>query len=192
MHEIILASSSKYRRELLQRLQLPFLCASPDIDESQKSGEKTKQTAERLAQEKAEAIGVSHKSKLIIASDQVADLNGQLIGKPGTHEKACAQLQQMSGQLVLFHTAVFLLLPEKNLHDAFCVTTQVRFRTLTSDEIERYVAFEKPLDCAGSAKSEGLGISLLDSMESDDPTALIGLPLIELSKAMRKFGFIIP
>jgi septum formation protein len=186
----ILASSSPYRRQLLERLGLPFTALAPNVDETPLAGEHAKALSLRLAQMKAEALFPHHPDAWIIGSDQCADLNGQMIGKPGNHERALHQLKQMQGQTVVFHTAVCLL------GKAFCKTihipTRVRFRNLPESALDHYLKIEKPYDCAGSAKSEGLGIILLEKIESEDPTALIGLPLIALTSLLSEAGFSIP
>ncbi len=187
---LILASTSRYRRELLERLRLPFHISRPDVDEIPRPGEEPAALCERLARTKAEAIGAQQPGTWIIGADQVAALESQPLGKPGNRETAIAQLSAMSGREVQFHTAVCLLRGE----DVFEATdvTRVRFRTLQADEIARYVDAEQPLDCAGSFKSEGLGIALFDDIASHDPTALIGLPLIALSRMLREAGFALP
>ncbi|MBK1890834.1 septum formation protein Maf [Undibacterium sp. 14-3-2] len=196
---LILASSSVYRRELLSRLQIPFDSLVPDIDETAHHGETPDATALRLAQQKAEAIArqlassAAHPAEnaLIIGSDQVATLNGIHIGKPGDHASALKQLQLMRGKEVVFHTALCLLdtrpgaQPAVQLRD---VQTIVRFRDLPDAELDAYLRIEQPYDCAGSAKNEALGISILASIQSDDPTALTGLPLIALTDMLRKAG----
>lgn len=186
--KLVLASTSAYRRELLQRFGLPFEVARPDIDESPLPGESPRATAERLAIEKARAVTGNFPDALIIGSDQVAAMGDIRFGKPGTVERAVAQLKQMSGQTVIFHTALALLNTQTGEAQIDVVPTEVRFRTLSDDEIVRYVDKERPLDCAGSAKSEGLGIALLSSMQGDDPNALIGLPLIALCEMLRSAG----
>ncbi|WP_370264230.1 Maf family nucleotide pyrophosphatase [Limnobacter sp.] len=191
-HPLILASSSKYRRELLSRLRLNFRCDSPQVDESAKPGETPLQTCERLAKAKAIAIAELHPDAVVIGSDQVADVDGVAVSKPGTHDKARAQLRSMSGKTVMFHTAVCICKPGSTDTIDFTVPTAVEFRDLDAAEIERYLLAEEPYDCAGSAKSEGLGISLLKRIESTDPTALIGLPLIELAHALRQLDFKLP
>ena len=187
---LILASTSRYRRELLERLRLPFHVARPDVDESPLTEEAPPALAQRLARAKALAIAAEHPESWIIGSDQVAALESRALGKPGTRENAISQLRTMSGREVRFHTAVCLAHGEA-LIEAMD-TTLVRFRTLETDEIERYVDAEQPLDCAGSFKSEGLGITLFEHIESRDPTALVGLPLIVLSKMLREAGFSLP
>jgi septum formation protein len=189
---LILASSSPYRRELLERLRAPFDVAVPAVDETPLTGESPEATALRLAQAKARAVAAglpTGERALIIGSDQVATYEGQQIGKPGTHEKALAQLQGMRGREVLFHSALCLL--DSHSGDAQCldVVTRVRFRDLPDAALDAYLRAETPYDCAGSAKAEGLGIALLDAIESDDPTALIGLPLIALTRMLLAAGY---
>lgn len=191
-HSIYLASSSKYRRELLSRLQINFRCESPQIDEATKPGETPLETCARLAREKALAVAQEHPASIVIGSDQVADVDGVAISKPGTHERARAQLRSMSGKTIVFHTAVCVCSIDLKKSIEFTVPTSVEFRTLDPAEIERYLIAEEPYDCAGSAKSEGLGISLLKRIESSDPTALIGLPLIEVANALRQFEVTLP
>ena len=187
--KLVLASTSAYRRELLQRFDLPFDVARPDIDETPLPGETPQATAERLAVEKARAVAGQFEDALIIGSDQVAHMGDTRFGKPGTVERAIAQLQAMSGRTVIFHTALAVLNTRSGHVQLDAVPTQVRFRTLGDDEIVRYVNKERPLDCAGSAKSEGLGITLLDALSGDDPNALVGLPLIALCDLFREVGF---
>ncbi|MEO8366652.1 MAG: Maf family nucleotide pyrophosphatase [Pseudoxanthomonas sp.] len=187
---LILASTSRYRRELLERLRLPFHVARPDVDESPQAGETPPVLAQRLARTKALAIATQHPESWIIGSDQVATLESQALGKPGTRENAISQLAAMSGREIRFHTAVCLA--HGDVVFEAMDTTMVRFRTLGADEIARYVDAEQPLDCAGSFKGEGLGIALFEHIESRDPTALIGLPLIALSKMLREAGFALP
>jgi septum formation protein len=179
--KIILASTSRYRAELLSRLQIPFEVAKPEIDESPHQGESPADTALRLAIAKAMAVAQAqpHSSDaLIIGSDQVAALNGKQLGKPGTRENATLQLQEMRGQLLIFHTAVALVRASSGKIQSRIVSTEVTFRTYSNQEIQNYLDREDALDCAGSAKSEGLGAALISRMTSDDPTALIGLPLL--------------
>ncbi|MBL8436236.1 MAG: septum formation inhibitor Maf [Zoogloea sp.] len=190
--KLVLASTSAYRRELLQRFGLPFDVARPDIDESPLPGEAPQATAERLAVEKARAVAAQFEGALIIGSDQVAHMGDTRFGKPGTVERAIAQLQAMSGRTVVFHTALALLNTRSGHVQLDAVPTEVRFRSLTDDEIVRYVNKERPLDCAGSAKSEGLGITLLDALSGDDPNALVGLPLIALARMLRNEGIALP
>lgn len=190
--KLVLASTSAYRKMLLERLQLPFETARPDTDEAPLPGEHPAATAERLAAEKARAVAAAWPEALIIGSDQVAYLGSEVFGKPGTEERAIAQLQRMRGQTVVFHTALALLNTRSGHLQVEGVPTRVRFRDLSDAEIRRYVAKERPLDCAGSAKSEGLGIALLEAMPGEDPTALIGLPLIALSRMLRAEGLELP
>ena len=187
---LILASTSAYRQELLQRLRIPFEVISPKVDETPLAGESTLDLALRLAQAKARAVAMQFPDAWVIGSDQVADLCGAAIGKPGNFERALAQLQLMRGQTVTFHTALCLMKGETQT--TLSVPTEVTFRKLADEVLENYLHTEEPYDCAGSAKSEGLGISLLESIKSDDPTALIGLPLIALTGLLRDAGFVIP
>jgi septum formation protein len=189
---LVLGSTSRYRRELLQRLSLPFTVAAPDVDEAPLPGETPRTLALRLALAKAHAVAAQHPDAVVIGSDQVADLHGQPLGKPGTHERASAQLQRMSGETVVFQTAVAVVCAATGFEQVDLAPVEVRFRTLTGDEIERYLRIEQPYDCAGSAKSEGLGISLLDAIHSDDPTALVGLPLIRTCRMLRAAGLTLP
>lgn len=189
MH-LILASSSRYRRQLLERLGIPFASISPNIDETPLQGESPKALTIRLAHQKAKAVSNQHPHAWIIGSDQSADLHGQIIGKPGDHDRAFAQLKQMQGKTVVFHTALCLLGP--NFCKTLEVPTKVQFRSLPDEVLDTYLRIEKPYDCAGSAKSEGMGIILLEKVESDDPSALIGLPLIALCTILREAGFSIP
>ncbi|PTD97887.1 Maf family protein [Pseudothauera lacus] len=190
--KIILASTSAYRRMLLERLALPFETDRPEVDETPLPGETPPQTAERLAVEKARAVAGRHPGALVIGSDQVAHIGSEVFGKPGTVERAVAQLQRMRGQTVVFHTALALINTTSGRVQCTGVPTIVRMRRYSDDEIVRYVDKERPLDCAGSAKSEGLGITLLDALSGDDPTALVGLPLIELSRMLRNEGLALP
>ena len=185
---LILGSTSLYRRELLARLQIPFDVVAPEVDETPLPGEAPRAMAERLALAKAKAVAVKFPKAVVIGSDQVAELIGQSLGKPGTHDKAVRQLRQMRGQTVWFHTAVAVVCRELEFEQHGLAAVRVRFRDLSDDEIENYLQLEKPYDCAGSAKSEGLGISLLDTIDSDDPTALIGLPLIRTCQMLRNAG----
>ena len=187
---LILASTSVYRRELLERLRIPFEVISPKVDETPLTGESTPELALRLARAKAAAVAAQHPNAWVIGSDQVADLCGAAIGKPGNFERALAQLQLMRGQTVTFHTTLCLM--KGDTQTTLSIPTEVTFRKLSDDVLESYLLTEEPYDCAGSAKSEGLGISLLESIKSDDPTALIGLPLIALTGLLREAGFIIP
>jgi septum formation protein len=184
---LILASTSRYRRELLERLRLNFSTVAPEVDETPLPGEAPAVLAQRLALAKAQAVARLHPQALVIGSDQVADLQGQCLGKPGDHDKAVTQLRAMRGREVIFQTAVALVAPGLVLQELAQV--RVRFRDLADEEIERYLRAEQPYDCAGSAKSEGLGIALLESIDSDDPTALIGLPLIRTCRLLRQAGW---
>ncbi|MGZ5037934.1 MAG: Maf family protein [Usitatibacter sp.] len=188
---IILASGSRYRRELLGRLGVPFETISPDIDEDALAGEKPRETAVRLARAKAEAVAAKRPRSLVIGSDQVAEVEGEAVGKPGTLEKARAQLRRLSGRVVAFHTALCVIGPGGRRHERL-VTTDVVFRALSDRDIARYLEREPAIDCAGSAKSEGLGISLLARLGGDDPTALVGLPLIALTEVLRIEGVDVP
>lgn len=190
---LILASSSAYRRELLGRLQLPFEVMVPDIDESALPGEAPDSTALRLARAKAQAVAARAPGSIVIGSDQVATLDGEQIGKPGIHANALAQLQKMRGRKVVFHTALCLwdsracaLTGGGQLEN---IQTMVTFRDLPDAELDAYLRIEQPYDCAGSAKNEGLGIAILEKIDSSDPTALTGLPLIALTGMLRKAGF---
>ena len=185
--QILLASGSPYRAELLKRLQLPFEIFVAGIDESPLADETTTAMATRLAREKAAAVQLLRPASWIIGSDQVADLDGNPIGKPGTREAAVAQLARLSGKTVYFHTAVCLL-TDANCHEAL-VTTRVTYRELTSTQISRYLDMEPAFDCAGSAKSEGLGIALISELQTPDPTALVGLPLIALTGMLADAGY---
>lgn len=183
---LILASSSVYRKAMLQRLGLPFETFSPDLDESPLQGETPAALSQRLALAKAQHIAQQHPGALVIGCDQVATHDGQPIGKPGSYEGALAQLHELSGKEVQFHSA--LALTDGERHVVVDVITRCIFRDLTDDEIAHYLTVEKPFDTAGSAKAEGLGISLMAAMHSDDPTAIIGLPLIELCRLLRSYG----
>jgi septum formation protein len=185
---LILGSSSRYRRELLARLRLPFEVLSPDVDEAALPGERPADLALRLALAKARAVAALRPEAVVIGSDQVADLDGEAIGKPGTHERAVAQLRRMSGRRVVFQTAVAVVRPATGYERVLLAPVQVRFRELGEDEIEVYLRLEQPYDCAGSAKCETLGIALLASIDSDDPTALVGLPLIRTAELLRGAG----
>ena len=188
---LILGSTSRYRRELLERLQIPFDQASPDVDETPSPGENPRALAERLALAKAHAVARQFPQAVVIGSDQVADLDGLPLGKPGTHERAVAQLKQMRGKTVVFQTAVAVVCLESGFSQSAVAPVKVAFRDLGDDEIENYLRAEQPYDCAGSAKSEGLGIAILSSIESDDPTALVGLPLIRTCNMIRAAGIVL-
>lgn len=189
---LILGSSSAYRRELLERLGIPFSIVSPDIDETPHTNELPAATARRLAREKAQAVAkqlpADQKNTLIIGSDQVAVVGNQVYGKPGNHEKAVAQLQSLSGKTVVFETALCLYDALNGQAHEELVSTEVEFRELSLEEIEAYLKREPAYDCAGSAKSEALGIALLDRLSGNDPTALVGLPLIALCRLLRHAG----
>ncbi|MET3605241.1 septum formation protein [Sphaerotilus sulfidivorans] len=185
---LVLASTSRYRRELLARLRLPFEVRAPEVDETPQPGETPAALSERLALAKARAVAAAHPQAIVIGSDQVAELDGQPIGKPGRHEAAVAQLRAMRGRSVVFHTAVAVLRHDTGFEAVRRVPVTVRVRSLSEVEIETYLRLEQPYDCAGSAKCETLGITLLDAIESDDPTALVGLPLIVTSALLRAAG----
>lgn len=186
--QLILGSTSPYRKELLSRLRVPFKVVSPDLDETPQAGERPADLALRLALAKAQAVARHYPEAVVIGSDQVADLNGEPLGKPGTHARAVSQLQRMRGQTVVFHTAVAVVCVETGFSQTVLAPVRVVFRELSDTEIENYLQAEQPYDCAGSAKSEGLGIALLESIDSDDPTALVGLPLIRTSRLLRAAG----
>ncbi len=190
--KLVLASTSAYRRSLLERLGIPFETARPQTDERPLKGESPTATALRLAADKARAVADQFPDALVIGSDQVAHLGNEIFGKPGTVERAIEQLSRMRGQTVVFDTALAVLNTRTGRVRRENVPTIVRFRALSDDEIVRYVEAERPLDCAGSAKSEGLGIALLESLSGDDPTALVGLPLIALSRMLRAEGLALP
>ncbi|CDS50205.1 FIG146278: Maf/YceF/YhdE family protein [Polaromonas sp. CG9_12] len=185
---LVLGSTSPYRRELLQRLQIPFEVAAPEVDETPLPHEAPDALAKRLALAKASAVARNFPQAVVIGSDQVADLNGLALGKPGSHERAVVQLRQMRGQTVIFQTAVAVVCLESGFAQTALAAVRVKFRDLNDAEIENYLRAEQPYDCAGSAKSEGLGIALLESIDSDDPTALIGLPLIRTCKMIQAAG----
>jgi septum formation protein len=185
---LVLASTSPYRRELLQRLQLQFETIAPGVEEAPLAGEAAATTAVRLAQAKARAVRSTFPHALIIGSDQVAEIDGERLDKPETHERAAAQLRRLSGRAANFHTAVALLNAATGALHSRLVVTRVVFRELTPAVIDAYLRKEQPYDCAGSAKSEGLGIALLRAIEGDDPTALIGLPLIALTELLAAEG----
>ncbi len=192
---LILASTSTYRRALLERLGLRFAVTRPEVDETPQPGEAPQALAVRLARAKAEAALAGAEADgmtvWVIGSDQVAELDGEPLGKPGTAERAVAQLGAMSGREVRFLTALCLAGPDGRRFESLDITT-VRFRSLSAGEIARYVECERPLDCAGSFKSEGLGIALFEAIDSRDPTALIGLSLIDTARALRAAGFAVP
>ena len=185
---LILASSSEYRRQLLQKLLIPFNSISPNVDESALAGEKPQETALRLAQEKAKKIGIEYPHALVIGCDQVATLDGEELGKPLNHHNATAQLQKMRGREVVFHSALCLYNAATGNMQAKVVPYLVKFRQLSDEQIESYLTKEQPYHCAGSAKSEGLGIALMERMIGEDPNALIGLPLIKLITMLQNEG----
>ena len=185
---VVLGSTSPYRRELLARLRMPFSVTAPHVDETALPGEAPAALALRLALAKARAVAVLHPEAVVIGSDQVADLAGQALGKPGEHARAVTQLRQMRGQTVLFHTALAVVCLATGFEQVDMAEVRVVFRDLSDDEIEAYLQAEQPYDCAGSAKSEGLGIALLASIDNDDPTALIGLPMIRTARMLRQAG----
>lgn len=190
---LILASSSPFRRELLERLGLPFTCLSPDIDETPRAGEAPEALVQRLALEKARAVAARHPEALVIGSDQVAVApDGSVLGKPGSAERAVAQLKAVQGRSVLFLTGLCLLDGRRGEHQLCCEPFRVHFRALDEERLRRYVEREQPLNCAGSFKSEGLGITLFERLEGDDPTALIGLPLIRLTTFLAAAGARLP
>ncbi len=185
---LVLGSTSRYRQELLQRLRIPFSVAAPDVDETPLTGEAPAALAMRLALAKARAVASTFPQAVVIGSDQVADLDGVPLGKPGTHERAVVQLRQMRGRTVIFQTAVAVVCLASGFEQAALAAVKVRFRQLSDEAIENYLQAEQPYDCAGSAKSEGLGIALLEAIDSDDPTALIGLPLIRTCHLIEAAG----
>jgi septum formation protein len=185
---LVLGSTSRYRRELLQRLNLPFEVAAPHVDETPQAGEAPAALARRLALAKARAVAHQFPQAVVIGSDQVADLAGEPLGKPGTHERAVAQLRRMRGQVVVFQTALAVVCLDTGFEAQDLAAVSVRFRHLSDHAIEEYLLAEQPYDCAGSAKSEGLGIALLESIDNDDPTALVGLPLIRTCRLLRAAG----
>src|SRR5690606_32286488 len=191
MRHLVLASTSPYRRELLARLRLTFDVARPDTDETPLPGEAPAVLAQRLALAKATAVAAGLPDAWVLGSDQVAELGGSPLGKPGSRDPAIAQLRAMSGRTVAFRTAVCLARADGRAFTSLDTTT-VRFRDLSGEEIGRYVDAEQPFDCAGSFKSEGLGITLFEAIESQDPTALVGLPLIATARLLRQAGFPLP
>jgi len=185
---LILGSTSRYRRELLERLRLPFAVHAPDVDETPLAGEVPAALAQRLALAKARAVSAAHPDAVVIGSDQVADLDGSPIGKPGTHARAVEQLRSMRGRSIVFQTAVAVVRGSTGYVGTALAPVTVRFRDLSDTEIEHYLRTEQPYDCAGSAKCETLGIALLEAIDSDDPTALVGLPLIRTCALLRAAG----
>jgi septum formation protein len=189
---LVLGSTSRYRRELLERLGLPFEVAAPDVDETPRPGETPQALARRLALAKAMAVAQRFPQAIVIGSDQVADLDGQALGKPGDHARATDQLRRMRGRAVVFHTALAVVCQATHFQQEDIAPVRVLFRPLADAEIERYLQREQPYDCAGSARSEALGIALLDAIDSDDPTALVGLPLIRTCRMLRAAGLQVP
>lgn len=185
---IVLASTSRYRRELLGRLQVEFTVEAPQVDEAALPGELPRATALRLAAAKARDVQARHPGAVVIGSDQVADVDGAALNKPLTHEAALAQLERMQGRCVAFHTAIAVVGPEAGALQTECETTVVRMRSLPRASLERYLRIDQPYDCAGAARIESLGIALVDGVESTDPTALIGLPLIRLTALLQNVG----
>lgn len=186
--QLILGSTSPYRRELLSRLGVAFEVESPGVDETPQAGEPPAELARRLALAKARDVARHHPEAVVIGSDQVADLHGEPLGKPGHHERAVAQLQKMRGQTVVFQTAVAVVCLASGFEQCDLAAVRVVFRDLSDAEIEKYLRIEQPYDCAGSAKSEGLGIALLERIDNDDPTALVGLPMIRTCRMIRAAG----
>lgn len=186
--KIILGSTSRYRRELLERLRVPFDTEGPNVDETPLPGEAPATLARRLALAKAREVSQRFPEAVVIGSDQVADLGGEPLGKPGTHDRAIAQLRRMRGQTVVFQTAVAVVCAATGFEQLDLAAVNVVFRDLDDQEIERYLRTEEPYDCAGSAKSEGLGIALLSRIDNDDPSALVGLPLIRTCHMLRAAG----
>ena len=186
--KLVLGSTSPYRRQLLERLRIPFTVAAPDVDETPLVSETPQAMACRLALAKARIVATQFPSCIVIGSDQVADLHGEALGKPGNHIRAVAQLQKMRGKTVIFQTAVAVACLETGFLQLDLAQVKVKFRELSDDEIEVYLRAETPYDCAGSAKSEGLGIVLLESIDNDDPTALVGLPLIRTCRMLQAAG----
>ena len=185
---LVLGSTSPYRAELLSRLKLAFAVIAPDVDESAQPGELPHELARRLALAKARTVADRFPDAVVIGSDQVADLDGESLGKPGSHDKATDQLRRMRGRTVVFQTAVAVVCAATGFEQIDLAPVKVKFRQLEDAEIEAYLRAEQPYDCAGSARSEGLGITLLDSIDSDDPTALVGLPLIRTCRMLRAAG----
>jgi septum formation protein len=190
--KLVLASTSRYRRELLGRLGIPFEVCAPGVDEQRLPGESPQSLTERLSREKAAAAAARHPDALIIGSDQAAACGTEILGKPGDHDNAVRQLGSLSGRTAVFHTAVCVHQPATGVSRLRSVPYSVTFRVLPAHVIERYLQREKPYDCAGSAKAEGLGITLIASMQGEDPTALMGLPLIALTSLLREFGQEVP
>lgn len=190
--QILLASSSPYRRQLLEKIGVTFSCESPDIDERPHDQESVKETVERLSLQKAQALVKHHPSKIIIASDQSASLNNKALGKPGNFEKAFEQLKAQQGKIIYFYTGLVVYNPHNQAYLSALDTTKVYFRELSDQQIRNYLLTEQPYDCAGSFKSEGLGITLFSKIENQDPNALVGLPLIELVNLLSQVGISLP
>jgi septum formation protein len=188
MPPLILGSTSRYRRELLARLRLPFDVAAPAVDETPQPGEAPAALALRLALAKGRDVAARHPDAIVIGADQVCDLDGEPIGKPGTHARAVEQLTRLSGRTAVFQTALAVLRPASGFERALLAPVRVKFRALAAADIDRYLRLEQPYDCAGSAKCETLGIALLEAIDSDDPTALVGLPLIRTAALLREAG----
>lgn len=188
MLPLVLGSTSRYRRELLSRFRVPFETDAPRVDETPHAGETPAALALRLALEKGREVAARHPQAIVIGADQVCDLDGEALGKPGTHERAVAQLRRLSGRTAVFQTALAVLRPSTGFERAELAPVRVHFRVLADAEIEHYLRLEQPYDCAGSAKCETLGIALLASIHSDDPTALVGLPLIRTAALLREAG----
>lgn len=187
--DLILGSSSRYRRELLERLRIPFQVRVPNIDETPRSDEQPLALAQRLALEKARVVADQNPHAWVIGSDQVAVCNGKAFGKPGNHERAVQMLHELSGRVLHFHTALCLMQASENRYQLDTVTIEAKFRTLSAQQIENYLRADQPYDCAGAAKSEGLGITIMEYIRGDDSTALVGLPLISLCNMLRNWGF---
>jgi septum formation protein len=185
---LILASSSPFRQQLLSRLHIPFEAISPDIDESQQAGETPQALVTRLAREKAEVIALQYPDAVVIGSDQCAYLDGEILGKPGSHAKALQQLQRARGQQVVFYTGLAVMCLNRRFEQKDCIEFRVGFRDLSDAQLEHYLEVEQPYNCAGSFKSEGYGITLFSHLHGDDPTALVGLPLIRLTQMLEHAG----
>lgn len=190
--QLILASTSPYRQAVLKKLPLTFQTDTPDIDESPQPNEIPEELVKRLAKAKAQAVAPRHPHSLIIGSDQVAVLNGEILGKPGNHDNAVIQLRKASGQQVIFQTGLCLFNSDTGKAQVSCVPFMVQFRPLSDEQIERYLQYEKPYNSAGSFKSEGMGITLFEKLQGDDPNTLIGLPLIELVRMLEQEGITLP
>ncbi len=190
--QIVLASTSPFRKQLLERLNFPFEAASPDVDETPVPGELPSKLVARLAEAKARAVATNYPGAIVIGSDQTAEINGRLLNKPGNHERAVEQLNSCSGKTVVFHTGLCVIDTRTGNTQVDVIPFRVHFRTLAPDRIERYLRHEQPYNCAGSFKSEGLGVALFEKLEGDDPTALIGLPLIRLVTMLEHCGLTLP